>query len=415
MDFDWKNSALDSALAELRQKEASNVIFGAGAGCRPLLKACAALDIAVAAVCDNSPDAAKTIPPDIPFLAPPKAAALPGPVNFILSVLNLRYLHEIVEQLRALGITACFDGRLIASASTAGAEDGDPFPFLFELVHNRYHPGESGGIPPRWESIPPAERRRFLMDGRVQLEHLYLDDRPGLPLSISGEEYKRALSLLDTGSFSYYGDTVSLFQDAFERYPITGKTVLVFGLNGCNCDAIALWQDAARVIVVDYNKPLCDHERVEVVTHAELFASGIKADCAISFSSFEHDGLGRYGDPVSPDGDLIAMRDAAKVVVPGGILFFGVPIGSDRLCWNAHRVYGSVRLPLLLENWDFLAAYGNADLAARPWSQPLLVLRNAGGKGSPPQRRGEETVGDSENLALAGAIRALMHCIRKEK
>ncbi len=31
-------------------------------------------------------------------------------------------------------------------------------------------------------------------------------------------------------------------------------------------------------------------------------------DMALSISSFDHDGLGRYGDPLDPVGDLKAMR-----------------------------------------------------------------------------------------------------------
>jgi Caenorhabditis protein of unknown function, DUF268 len=31
-------------------------------------------------------------------------------------------------------------------------------------------------------------------------------------------------------------------------------------------------------------------------------------DAGFSISSFEHDGLGMYGDPLDPDGDLKAMR-----------------------------------------------------------------------------------------------------------
>lgn len=31
-------------------------------------------------------------------------------------------------------------------------------------------------------------------------------------------------------------------------------------------------------------------------------------DAIVSFSGLEHDGLGRYGDPLNPYGDLSAMR-----------------------------------------------------------------------------------------------------------
>lgn len=40
-------------------------------------------------------------------------------------------------------------------------------------------------------------------------------------------------------------------------------------------------------------------------------------DFAFSFSSWEHDGLGRYGDPIDPWGDIKAVQRASCYVKPG--------------------------------------------------------------------------------------------------
>lgn len=54
----------------------------------------------------------------------------------------------------------------------------------------------------------------------------------------------------------------------------------------------------------------------------------------------EHVGLGRYGDPFQPQGDLKAISELIRVVSPGGCLFFVVPIGGKSvLQFNAHRIY----------------------------------------------------------------------------
>ncbi len=53
----------------------------------------------------------------------------------------------------------------------------------------------------------------------------------------------------------------------------------------------------------------------------------------------EHIGLGRYGDPIDPDGDLKAINELKRVVTPGGQLLFVVPMGRPRLVFNAHRIY----------------------------------------------------------------------------
>jgi SAM-dependent methyltransferase len=76
---------------------------------------------------------------------------------------------------------------------------------------------------------------------------------------------------------------------------------------------------------------------------------------ALSISSFEHDGLGRYGDPVDANGDLKAMERMRRVLKPNGYLILAVPVGVDTIKWNAHRKYGRVRLPVLLRLWSLVA------------------------------------------------------------
>ena len=126
-----------------------------------------------------------------------------------------------------------------------------------------------------------------------------------------------------------------------------------------------------------------------------------KFDVVWSISSFEHDGLGRYGDPNLPDADLSAMRKLKGYVAPAGLMFLAVPVGQDTIFWNEGRVYGELRLPRLVEGWDLVGAYGSRDsprgaaLTSKlqpPWPgllhmarrsvdkdheyQPVLVLRN---------------------------------------
>ena len=53
----------------------------------------------------------------------------------------------------------------------------------------------------------------------------------------------------------------------------------------------------------------------------------------------EHIGLGRYGDPLDPGGDLIAMKELSRVLAIGGNLLFVVPVGRPKVIFNAHRIY----------------------------------------------------------------------------
>lgn len=53
----------------------------------------------------------------------------------------------------------------------------------------------------------------------------------------------------------------------------------------------------------------------------------------------EHIGLGRYGDPLDPEGDLKAMAELRRVLAVGGQLLFVIPVGRPRVVFNAHRIY----------------------------------------------------------------------------
>lgn len=66
------------------------------------------------------------------------------------------------------------------------------------------------------------------------------------------------------------------------------------------------------------------------------------ADASVSSLSClhaaEHVGLGRYGDEIDPHGMAKCIASLARVLAPGGRLYFAVPIGRHRLIFNAHRI-----------------------------------------------------------------------------
>jgi len=53
----------------------------------------------------------------------------------------------------------------------------------------------------------------------------------------------------------------------------------------------------------------------------------------------EHVGLGRYGDPVDPEGYVRGARELTRVLSVDGTLLIGVPTGRERLCFDAHRIF----------------------------------------------------------------------------
>lgn len=55
--------------------------------------------------------------------------------------------------------------------------------------------------------------------------------------------------------------------------------------------------------------------------------------------SLEHFGLGRYGDPIDPEACFKCFNEIQKKIKAGGDLYLSVPIGQERVEFNAHRVF----------------------------------------------------------------------------
>ena len=96
------------------------------------------------------------------------------------------------------------------------------------------------------------------------------------------------------------------------------------------------------VSVVDVRPLTTDVEGLSFVQCDATTMAEWKDNSVESLSSLhavEHFGLGRYGDPVDPDGPFRAMASFARVLRTGGRLYFSVPIGRERVEYNAHRIF----------------------------------------------------------------------------
>jgi SAM-dependent methyltransferase len=62
-------------------------------------------------------------------------------------------------------------------------------------------------------------------------------------------------------------------------------------------------------------------------------------DAVSSLHAIEHFGLGRYGDPIDPAGHVKAIDNIYHILQDKGMFYFAVPIGEQRIEFNAHRVF----------------------------------------------------------------------------
>jgi SAM-dependent methyltransferase len=171
-------------------------------------------------------------------------------------------------------------------------------------------------------------------------------------------------------------------------HEIKGSRIAVFGSMDPWIETSLLALHAKEVVSVEYNHLSYNHSQLRTISGDDFQsfytvggAYSHSFDLALSMSSFDHDGLGRYGDPLSPTGDLLAMKNVLKILKPAGLLLLTVPIGPDVLVWNLHRRYGEIRLPLLLEDYDVLERIGwiekklHEEANWRQTYEPIFILK----------------------------------------
>ena len=69
------------------------------------------------------------------------------------------------------------------------------------------------------------------------------------------------------------------------------------------------------------------------------------SDSISCLHTIEHFGLGRYGDEIDPEGHLKGFEVISNILQPSGMFYFSVPMGPNRIEFNAHRIFS---LPYLL-------------------------------------------------------------------
>lgn len=96
-------------------------------------------------------------------------------------------------------------------------------------------------------------------------------------------------------------------------------------------------------------------------------------DSVSSLHAIEHFGLGRYGDPVDYFGYIKAIQNIHKILTPGGTFYFSVPIGPQRIEFNAHRVFSVEYLLSLLKPYFEVQSFSYVDDAGNLHREVALL------------------------------------------
>lgn len=96
------------------------------------------------------------------------------------------------------------------------------------------------------------------------------------------------------------------------------------------------------VTMIDVREFPAEIEGLHTIVDDATYLSNIPDESIHSMSalcSLEHFGLGRYGDPVDPEACFKCFENIQKKLAPGAHLYISLPIGRERVEFNAHRVF----------------------------------------------------------------------------
>lgn len=233
-------------------------------------------------------------------------------------------------------------------------------------------------------SIPDKFLSDFTMQGRAPILMQFRHETSNGSLTWS-KAYWDALMpkidrLIDAGEPIGYSSDPHMME-LLRAFPVAGKSVVVIGSVHPLYEAI-VHRMGGIPSTVEFRKINHNIPGLNTYTVEEFKNTDIQFDCGVTISALEHDGLGRYGDPIDPLGDIKTMKSYKKIIKKNGIMFLSVPVGQDAVCWNSHRIYGRNRLPLLLDGWKVLGYSGfdeslfDLGRLGEDYREPVFVLEN---------------------------------------
>jgi hypothetical protein len=208
------------------------------------------------------------------------------------------------------------------------------------------------------------------MDGAIITTRQYLQQRysgQDSPVNMwEGDDLTRRIAEANlsvaTQGVSTYGDVVTAYVDTvLSKYDVAGQVGMVWGSELPWAEIIVAKHGAESTVTVDYGKIVSTHSSLLTTTPRKFAAVMLtdrpRFDFAFTYSSLEHSGLGRYGDQLNPHGDLEAVAQTWCALKPGALFFLGLPAKDakasvDELVWNAHRLYGPLRLAQMFAGFE---------------------------------------------------------------
>jgi len=138
-------------------------------------------------------------------------------------------------------------------------------------------------------------------------------------------------------------EPIYFYQDAWAFEKIANRNVKQHVDIGSHHKFVSLLSKIVPVTMVDI-RPLSvpmDSISFRKGSITELPFEDQSLQSVSSLCVVEHIGLGRYGDPLDPEGTIKAIRELCRVLAPGGHLYFSLPVADQSfVIFNEARVLG---------------------------------------------------------------------------
>eukprot|EP01084_Bolivina_argentea_P164964 286702_1 len=247
--------------------------------------------------------------------------------------------------------------------------------------------------PPKWNDLPIELQNEYTFNNSIPFKDWFFSDN----IQNANTKYKLKWTenginiqigkFLKTGNIhGTYGPQPAkafyeLLTDNKYHSFIEDSNSIVIGSQNPWLEVLLLASGVSNVTTAEYGIIDVEHPQMSWI-HPSKFNENFTDvfDVAVQYSSLEHAGLGRYGDPIDPIADIKMMNQISCLVKPNGLMFYGTPTSDDCIAWNGCHYYGPKRLRLMFMHWKIIDVIGDFNLRNKcQHVQPWFVLQNKRG------------------------------------
>ena len=243
---------------------------------------------------------------------------------------------------------------------------------IFETINNMEQKWLEKYKPPEWDKLTKSTQNGFSLNGSIYVKSKHFNEMQNdnnFVMEWRKEDIDRYVNLvkyndswdINEDIFTYGSDISKRIRNNFlnDKWydQLINSSVVVIGSQYPWIEVLLLSIGVRNVTTLEYGTIISDHEQLNWLHPSKLTKDNQyinSFDHAVTFSSIEHAGLGRYGDPIDPFLDVKLLLQISCLIKPNGLLFIGFPTGMDKLYYNAHRIYGYKRLSLIFYNFHLI-------------------------------------------------------------